>query len=76
MAACLLPLGQRIKLAPPSAGLGRRSLLRRVNVAMVPVALQDKKNAGSALEDRRVQASRTTPISAIPVRSPSQLGRV
>jgi len=42
---------------------------------MVPVALQDKKN-DSALEDRRVQASRTTPISAIPVRSPSQLGRV
>ena len=32
--------------------------------------------AESALENRQVQASRTAPISAIPVRSPSQAGRV
>jgi hypothetical protein len=32
-------------------------------------------NAESALENRQVQAARATPISAIPVRSPAQLGK-
>jgi hypothetical protein len=55
--------------SPPSAGLGRRSLLRKVNVAIVPGALQGTHNDKSALEDCQVQVSRTAPITAIPVRS-------